>query len=230
VLPALALVEAWRSPVCLSYPEKQSLDTHLSHRVDRRVDQGRGHSELGEGFLISRKRSPDAFSWTRTTASSSSRRAGRTTNSTRAQYDLDGRAVDTVLERDQVGELELDESCGGPSRIDPCRAHELVGRERAVAKPAEKLLCGRANGRFLSHHRREAEHLEYVACTGHGDGSEAEQRVCPAGEGARDLSGHRENVSSFFEREVGGDERAASLPRLDDDGRLAEARDDPVAR
>ena len=56
-----------------------------------------------------------------------------------------------------------------------------------------------------------------------------QQRVRPAAEGARDLAGHGKHLAAVLEREVGGDQRAASLARLDDDGRRGEAGDDPVA-
>ena len=41
--------------------------------------------------------------------------------------------------------------------------------------------------------------------------------------------GNREHVASLLEREIGGDERSASLARLDHDRRGAEPGDDPVA-
>ena len=45
-----------------------------------------------------------------------------------------------------------------------------------------------------------------------------------------DLAGNGQHLATLVEREVGGDQRAASLARLDDDRRGGEARDDPVAR
>src|SRR5437588_579904 len=42
--------------------------------------------------------------------------------------------------------------------------------------------------------------------------------------------GEAVELASLLEREVGGDQRAASLSCLDDDRRRREARDDPVAR
>ena len=66
----------------------------------------------------------------------------------------------------------------------------------------------------------------------HGDRRRAEpqQRVRAAREQRRDLAGHGEHLAALVEREVGGDQRAAPLARLDDDGRVAEPGDDPVAR
>ena len=52
----------------------------------------------------------------------------------------------------------------------------------------------------------------------------------PRGKAARDLSRNREHVSPLLQCEVGRDQRAAPLARLDDDRRLAEPGDDPVPR
>jgi hypothetical protein len=46
----------------------------------------------------------------------------------------------------------------------------------------------------------------------------------------RDLARHGEELTPFLEGEVGGDERAAPLARLDDDGCSAETGDDAIAR
>ncbi len=56
------------------------------------------------------------------------------------------------------------------------------------------------------------------------------QRVRAGGECARDLAGDGEDLASFLEREVGRDQGAAPLARLDDDGRGAEPGDDAIAR
>ena len=52
----------------------------------------------------------------------------------------------------------------------------------------------------------------------------------PADSAARDLARHGEHLPPLLEREVGRDQRAAPLARLDDDRRRTEAGDDPVAR
>ena len=51
----------------------------------------------------------------------------------------------------------------------------------------------------------------------------------PAESARADLAGHGEHLAPLLECEVGGDQRAAPLACLDDDGRAAEAGDDPVA-
>ena len=63
-----------------------------------------------------------------------------------------------------------------------------------------------------------------------GAGAEPQQVVRAARELRGDLAGDGEHLASLLEREVGGDQRAAPLARLDDDRRERQARDDPVAR
>ena len=57
-----------------------------------------------------------------------------------------------------------------------------------------------------------------------------EQRVRARAQRARDLAGDGEDLAPLLEREVGRDQGAAALARLDDDGDGGEARDDPVPR
>ncbi len=73
------------------------------------------------------------------------------------------------------------------------------------------------------------EHLQHVRRARDRDGAEADQRVRSGREGARDLAGNREHVPPLLQREVGRDEGAAPLSRLDDDGRFRETGDDPIA-
>ena len=49
-------------------------------------------------------------------------------------------------------------------------------------------------------------------------------------EQGRDLAGDCEHLPPLVEGEVGRDQRAAALARLDDHGRVAQPRDDPVPR
>ena len=57
----------------------------------------------------------------------------------------------------------------------------------------------------------------------------SQQAVRARGQRRRDLARHGEDLAALLEREVGSDQRAASLARLDDDRRLGEAGDDAVA-
>ena len=98
-------------------------------------------------------------------------------------------------------------SCRGASR------HALRASAVATLRPARDRRA-RARRPSARHRRR----------------TEPEQRVRPGGQRARDLSRHCEHVAALLEREVGRDERAAPLARLDDDRRRAETGDDPVAR
>src|SRR5439155_3712100 len=75
----------------------------------------------------------------------------------------------------------------------------------------------------------DAEANEHVGGSRERGGAEFEQGVRPRGETRADLTRNREDLSPLLEREVGGDERTAPLACLDDDGRAAEAGDDPVA-
>ena len=76
----------------------------------------------------------------------------------------------------------------------------------------------------------EPEAGEHVVRARQRRRAELEQIVRARGQGRRDLAGHREHLSPLLQREVGGDQCAASLARLDDDGGGAEPGDDPVAR
>ena len=74
----------------------------------------------------------------------------------------------------------------------------------------------------------DAERLEHVRDRGERRRAVPEQPVRADRERGRDLARHREHLAAFLEREVGGDQRAAPLARLDDDRRLREAGDDAV--
>ena len=92
-------------------------------------------------------------------------------------------------------------------------------------KKLEERMCLRLS-RFRSF---DPERLEHVAARRERRRAEAEERIRASGQGARDLSGNGEHLPSVLEREVGRDQRAASLTRLDDDGGGAETGDDPIA-
>ena len=68
------------------------------------------------------------------------------------------------------------------------------------------------------------EHLQHVVGARDRRRPEPEQRVGPGRERAGDLARHREDLAALLEREVGRDEGAAPLARLDDDGARDRAR------
>ena len=72
--------------------------------------------------------------------------------------------------------------------------------------------------------------LEHVRGRGDRRRAEPEQRVRPGRDRRRDLAGHDHHLAAVLEREVRRDQRSRPLACLDDDGRGAEAGDDPVPR
>ena len=114
-------------------------------------------------------------------------------------------------------------------------------RARAISFAAEARLARE----FVGARRQELEQRRLLSFLGFGLDPERgedvggarqrrcaqlEQRVRPRRQRARDLTGNRENLSAFLEREVGRDQGAAALARLDDDGCRAESGHDSVAR
>ena len=176
-----------------------------------------------------------------TTATStlpSSAREGSGSAGSSSQYDvvdigaaiLDGSSIDTVLERHATGELELDERgrAGSPESTPDARRSSSAVSAPAPSRSSKAPPHRRAYGFRLR--RLDPEDLEHVVGARHGRRAEPEQRIRAGRERARDLAGHCEHVAALLEREVGRDERAAPLARLDHDGRPTEPGDDPVAR
>ena len=119
------------------------------------------------------------------------------------------------------------------ARARPARARCLRPCCRCARTSSSALAGSRSSsGRVDAHDggRLEAEAREDVVGAGERRRAELEQCVRARGERRRDLARHREHLASLLEREVGGDQRAAALARLDDDRRRSEARDDAVAR
>ena len=129
----------------------------------------------------------------------------------------------TLPNRDASLDLELDE-----------RARNLVGAEPRLARRARRHspagARAAATARPSPARRLDAERGEDVGSARQRRGAELEQRVRPGRERGRDLARHREHLPPLLERQIGRDERAAPLARLDDDGRRAQAGDDAVAR
>ena len=78
--------------------------------------------------------------------------------------------------------------------------------------------------------RFEPEAGEHVGRARERRRAELQQVVRAGGERARDLARNGEHLSPLLQREIGGDQRAAALARLDHHDRGGEAGDDPVAR
>ena len=85
-----------------------------------------------------------------------------------------------------------------------------------------------ADLRWDRRRRLDPERVQHVAGGQQGRRSEAEEGVRSLRQRARDLARDREHLPPLFEREVGGDQRAAALPSLHHDCHLAQAGDDPV--
>ena len=112
-----------------------------------------------------------------------------------------------------------DHLADGESRLP----HELVRSRRQEVE--EWIACGQ----LIVDGRLDPERLEDVGRSGERRRAEPQECVRSCGQGGRDLARHREDLPPLLEREVGGDQRAASLTRLNDDRRRAETGDDPVA-
>lgn|ERR1700694_1002168 len=71
--------------------------------------------------------------------------------------------------------------------------------------------------------------LASALCPDRDRPEQVSQQAARCGENRGDLAGNRKHLAAFLEREVGSDQRPASLARLDD-RRGTEPRDDPVPR
>ena len=132
---------------------------------------------------------------------------------------------------DEPEQLELGERRRHVAGAEPGPPHDLVGVAAGDIGDDERhgrdgAARARARG---SHGRLDPDRLEHVGGARDGNGAEAEQRVRPVRERRGDLARHGEHLAALVEREVGRDQRAAALARLDDDRRAREAGDDPVS-
>ena len=132
--------------------------------------------------------------------------------------------------------------CNRPCQLElgerPCdtRSAQARGRgsagpprlARSAARRARRPRARRVRRARLRLRRGNAERLEHVAGARQRRRAEPEQRVGPGRQRRGDLTGHREDLPTRLEREVGRDQRAASLARLDDHGRSGKPGDDPV--
>ena len=120
-------------------------------------------------------------------------------------------------------QLELDEHPGDLGGAEPGLAHELVGARGQEVEKRRRLRPARAPARSRTSARTSAAHVS-------GAAPSLSSAFVPADSERRDLARHREHLAPLLEREIGGDQRAAALARLDDDGRRAQPGDDAVAR
>ncbi len=127
------------------------------------------------------------------------------------------------------GELELDERGRHSRRLEPRRTSDLVARERPVTQHGQHRdrLVRHCLGRRFDRH--EPVRLEHVTGARDRCRTQPQEPVRARRERARDLPGHCHHLPSVLEREVGGDQRARPLARLDDDGRGAQPGDHAVA-
>ena len=120
-----------------------------------------------------------------------------------------------------------------PSSSSSTRARAISFAARPVLRASSSALAGRSSssGDCSSSlgFGLDPERGEDVGGARQRRRTQLEQRVRPRRQRARDLAGNGEDLSALLEREVGRDQRAAALARLDDDGCRAEAGDDPVA-
>ena len=91
-------------------------------------------------------------------------------------------------------------------------------------------LCRRGQLHGLRLASGEPEDIEDVSGAQQRRGAEAEQVVRPTRQRGSDLARHSKDLAPLLEREVGRDQRTASLAGLDDDCDRGEPGDDPVAR
>src|SRR5438067_5040633 len=110
------------------------------------------------------------------------------------------------------GELELGKRGGQRGGIEARHPPEVVGSRGLL------LECSQNHPRMLAELRRltsrllEPKRLEDVGDSSQRGRPEAEKGVRPGGERRCDLAGDCEDLSAGLQREVGGDQRAASLP------------------
>src|SRR5581483_8116689 len=129
-------------------------------------------------------------------------------------------AIDPVVGGDGARELELNERSRDLRGALPRPPDELVRRRRQqIEEPSALGPVGRL----------DAEAQQDVGRSGQRCRAELEQRIRARRQRRGDLARHGEDLAALLEREIGGDERTASLARLDNDRRGAEAGDDPIA-
>jgi hypothetical protein len=131
---------------------------------------------------------------------------------------------------DRAGQLQLDKSGAGRRGVDTGSSRDLVRRRRPRTYRSQHCASGCRELRRLHSRRFEPELLEDVGRTRERHSSKAEERIRAVGQPRRDLARHGEDVPPLLECEVGRDQGAAPLPRLDDDRRNRKSGDDPVAR
>ena len=131
-------------------------------------------------------------------------------------------AIDARALLDEPRELEL-----GERRRDVCRARRPAARASSSAPAgASRSRASTAAARSLTVGAALAGGtIPYASSTSSADVSAVapsrRSAFVPARERARDLARDGEHLSPLLEREVGRDQRAAPLPRLDDDRRGA---------
>ena len=103
----------------------------------------------------------------------------------------------------------------------PREAVDVVG---SVAQRREHVARGSARSGRNGRGSLEAHRCEHVVRHEQRRGSLAQQGVRAGRERGRDLAGHGENLATLLERELGRDQRAGALPRLDHDHGARRAR------
>src|SRR5436190_6442486 len=113
------------------------------------------------------------------------------------------------------GELELGKSGGQSGGIEARYPPEAVGSSGLFREDSQNRLRMLAELRRLAPRLLEAERLEHVGDPSQRRRPETEKSVRPDRERRCDLARDCEHLPAGFQREVGGDQRAASLPSLD---------------
>ena len=126
----------------------------------------------------------------------------------------------------EIDVCELEESEGARERawLEPARAPELVECRVSRIEGGEHRARRRIVRQVGCRPRCEAHGLQHVGGRRDRCGAESQERVRAVTQGGGDLPGNREYLPPVLEREIGGDQRARSLARLDDDRRLRRAR------
>src|SRR6266851_605317 len=139
-------------------------------------------------------------------------------------------AIAAIAAADAAGQFELHErACDGRGGKSG-RSCELVRARRPLTQTREHAPTLATGRRLVGFRLFEPEAREHVCGARQRRRPELEQRIRPRRERRRDLTRHGENLAALLEREIGGDQRAAALARLDHDGRRGEAGDDSITR
>src|SRR5512133_167780 len=139
--------------------------------------------------------------------------------------------VTAVCFADEPRKLELRQRGRKRACAEAGRARKLVRRRRALREAVQHARRGFAErGRLPGRHGAETKYLEHVRRRCERRRALAQETIRPRSERAGYLAWNGKDLAPVLESEVRGDQRAASLARLDDHGRRGEAGDDSVPR